>query len=65
MILMASVEFRGVSRETLRATIAGVLTGMRKTAQHILMASICNGTPHHGGRAATVYLDTDTVDIYI
>jgi len=62
---VASVEFRGVDRDTLRATIAGVLTGMRKTAQHILMASIRNGTPHRGGRAATICLDTDTVDIYI
>jgi len=65
LMQVASVEFRGVERDTLRATIAGVLTGMRKTAQHILMASIRNGTPHRGGRAATIYLDTDTVDIYI
>jgi len=65
MMQVASVEFRGVDRDTLRATIAGVLTGMRKTAQHILMASIRNGTPHRGGRSATFYLDTDTVDIYI
>jgi len=49
MMQVASVEFRGVDRDTLRATIAGVLTGMRKTAQHILMASIRNGTPHCGG----------------
>jgi len=62
---VASVEFRGVDRDTLRETIAGVLTGMRKTAQHILMASIRNGTTHRGRRAATIYLDTDTVDIYI
>jgi len=65
MMQVASVEFRGVDRDTLRATIAEVLTGLRKTAQHILMASIRNGTPHRGGRAATIYLDTDTVDIYI
>jgi len=65
MMQVASVELRGVDRDTLRATIAGVLTGMRKTAQHILMASIRNGTPRRGGRAATIYFDTDTVDIYI
>jgi len=65
MMQVASVEFRGVDSDTLKATIAGVLTSMRKTAQHILMASIRNGTPHRGGRAATIYLDTDTVDIYI
>jgi len=62
---VALAEFRGVERDTLRATVAGVLAGMKKTAQHILMASIRNGTPHRGGRAATIYLDTDTVDIYI
>jgi len=56
---VAQVEFRGVDRDTLRATVAGVLTGMKKTAQHILMASIRNGTP------AAIYLDTDTVDMYI
>jgi len=58
-------EFRGVERDTLRATDAGVLAGMKKTAQHILMASIRNGTPHRGGRAATIYLDTDTIDMYL
>jgi len=62
---VAQVEFRGVDRDTFRATVAGVLTGMKKTAQHILMASIRNGTPYRGGRAAAIYLDTDTVDIYI
>jgi len=65
MMQVASVEFRGVERDTLRAAIAGVLTLMRNTAQHILMASIRNRTPHRGGRAATIYFDTDTVDIYI
>jgi len=65
MMQVASVEFRGVDWDTLRATISGVLTGMKKIAQHILMASIRNGTPHRGGRAATIYLDIDTVDIYI
>jgi len=63
MMQVVSVEYRGVTWDTLRATIAGVLTGMRKTAQHIFMVSIRNGTPHRGGRAATIYLDTDTVDI--
>jgi len=62
---VALAEFRGVEREMLRATVAGVLAGMKKTPQHILMASIRNGTPHRGGRAATIYLDTDTVDIYL
>jgi len=44
MMQVASAEFKGVDRDTLRATIAGVLTGMRKTAQQILMASIRNST---------------------
>jgi len=61
----ALIEFRGVERDMLRATIAGDLAGMKKTAQHILMASIRNGTPHPGGRAAAIYLDTDTVDMYL
>jgi len=65
MMQVALEEFRGVEQDTLRATIAGVLTGMRKTAHHIFMASIRNGTPHRGGRAATISLDTDNVDIYI
>jgi len=65
MMQVASLEFRNVDRDILRATITGVLTGMRKTAQHILMARIRNGTHHRGGRAAPIYLDTDTVDIYI
>jgi len=65
MMHVASLEFRGVDQDTLRATIDGVLTGMRKTAQHILMASIRNGTPHRCGLAATIYLDTDTADMYI
>jgi len=65
MMQVALAEFRGVDRDTLRATIAGVLTGMRKTAQQILIAIIGNGTPHRGGQAATIYLDTDTVEIYI
>jgi len=62
---VALAEFRGVDRDTLGATIAGVLAGMKKTAQHILMASIRNGTPHCGGRAATIHLDTDIVDMYL
>jgi len=62
---VALMEFRGVERDMLRATIAGVLAGMKKTAQHILIASIRNGTPHRGGRAATIYLDTDIVDMYL
>jgi len=65
MMQVPSLEFRNVDRDILRATITAVLTGMKKTAQHILMASIRNGTPHRGGRAAAIYLDTDTVDIYI
>jgi len=65
MMQVASLEFRNVDRDILKATITAVLTGIRKTAQHILMASICNGTPHSGGRAAAIYLGTDTVDIYI
>jgi len=65
LMQVASMEFRGVERDTLRATIAGVLTGMQKNAQHILMASIHNGTPHRSGGAATIYTDIDTVDIYI
>jgi len=59
------LEFRNVDRDILRATITAVMAGMKKTAQHILMASIRNGTPHCGGRAAAIYLDIDTVDIYI
>jgi len=62
---VASAEFRGVEKEMLRATVAGVHAGMKKTAQHILMASIRNGTPHRGRRTATIYLDTDTVDTYL
>jgi len=59
------LEFKGVEAELLRATIAGVLTGMRKTAQHILMASIRTGNPHRGGRVATICLDTEVVDMYL
>jgi len=62
---VALAEFRGVERDTLRATVAGVLAGMKKTAQHILMTSIRNGPPHRGGSAAVIYLDTDTIDLYI
>jgi len=62
---VALAEFRGVERDMLGATIAGVLAGIKKTAQPILMASIRNGTPHRGGRAATIYLDTDTIDMYL
>jgi len=65
LMQVALVEFGGVNREILRATMAGVLAGMKKAAQHILMASIRNGNPHRGGRAAAIYLDADTVDIYI
>jgi len=65
LMQVALVEFKGVDRDILRATVAGLLTGMKRTAQHILMASIRNGTPHRGGRAAAIYLDTDTVDMYI
>jgi len=65
MMQVASLEFRSVDRNILRAAIPAVLTEMRKTAQHILMASIRNSTPHRGGQAATIYLDTNTVDIYI
>jgi len=65
LMQVAVVEFRGVDRDILRATMAGVPTGMKKTAQHILMSSIRNGTPHRGGKAAAIYLDTDTVDMYI
>jgi len=43
MMQVASLEFRNVNRDILRATITGVLTRMKKTAQHILMASIRNG----------------------
>jgi len=46
MMQVALLEFRNVDRDILRATITAVLTGMKKTAQHIQMASICNGTPH-------------------
>jgi len=59
------VEFKGVESEMLRAAVAGVLAGMTKTVQHILMASIRNGTLHRGGHAATIYLDTDIIDMYL
>jgi len=48
LMQVASLEFRSVDKDILRATISAVLTGMKKTAQPILMASIRNGTPHRG-----------------
>jgi len=62
---VAVLEFRSVDRDILKATISAMLVGMQKTAQHILMASIRNGTPHRGGRATVINLDTDVVDIYV
>jgi len=65
VVQAAVVEFRNVDRDVLRATVAAVLVGMKKTAQHILMASIRIETPHRGGCATTINLDTDVVETYV
>jgi len=65
IIQVAILEFRNVDRDILLATVTAAMVGMKKTAQHILIASIHNGTPHCGGRAASINLDTDMLDTFI
>jgi len=62
---VAILEFRNVDRDILRATVTAALVGMKKTAQYILMASIRNGTPPRGGRAASINLETNVIDTFI
>jgi len=60
----ATGKFKEVDRMVLHATIAATLLSMRKTAQHIMMASVRRGAPKHPNRATAIYLTSDVVDIY-
>jgi len=60
--LAAALKFRGTNECILQSYVNTMLITMRKTAQCILKDSAESGTPVAGSRAATIYINMDTVN---